>query len=1759
VKNDLGTLTPVFIKRRVFFVFGEYVPIFVELHSINNNPTGGIMLTRKKLKTIMLVSLVLFLWVGLSTAFAGTIAGTVTNASSETDTRVYLKVMSDQGWDTIFGTSITTPGAYTIRHDLPDGNYQAIAVLDTVGEGVAVSSMPMGSSEIFAVTGGIATDVNIQLNDPTGSDLVPAAPQMVVTVPGDSGIFLFWEGSRNMNDFAQAESYNVYIKQNSAPEVGVDTPVLSNLSENDMDFAFLSGLINGGNYYVGVTGVIGASESAITLALDGAAPTVPAAPTGASNIVSGTINITGPALTGPLYVLLMDDSNEKAAWVKLDSPTAATVYSVSDLADGNYFVMPFVDQDNNGYLSSGDLANMDYGPRVMVSGGDVTGMDVSVTNSGAYANVGTGHQIYDNGSPDTYSLLFTIDRNFKLPVGVAVTAGLSETIDLGIDSWGGFDAWRQNGTSRPGVPELYDFLVTYSDGSSETIQVGTTAVLDSPAMPLGPIGQVAGATTPTFRWVGPQVDEVTQPFSYELYMYDGQGFNWDSDDIPSDQFSYTYDGQPLVTDTQYFWQVSIFDKNDNNVSYNVDFTPVAASPVTISGGANDSVGMLAGVNVTEVGNPGNSAVTDAGGLFSLQIAQGSVFALEFSKTGYPTMQTKFMTAGSSFNAGTWYMFTNEDFASMGTSVGTGIIRSKVKDANTGSPLVGATVTALSSLSPGTSYTVQYFDSTAENWSGVATDDSGKFRVKDVIDGDTVILTGNLGGYDFAEFYMQVYADQMALGSVRGTPLLIIDSDGDGLLDVDELALGTNPNNPDTDGDSFTDGDDSHPLTINANINYFALLHSTQGDGSQVGEILFAVNGISSDLGGLSAVVTGPNGFSHTVQDDDISAGGDFYLSPPTLGEGIYTLTVIDSVGGSVTRTDTYTGLQATPLVDLTAVKYALQPDGNYIFHWPHVDAQYSYFYRLRIVHVPTGEIVLLSPRSHSNRVWVNSSYLPDASTNAYKLRVEANDRDHISLLFNRSRGSYMSFTANQGNVNGLLNGPLIYNRVESGGNHYVVPTVGLPEDPSLVTSATVTNSQGYTYSFDLETDYEPFDNTLMHKFPVTDPLRPTQTGTYHFEIVSSGTTYEADSTLTSAVAYPAPDSTSYQVENLDEVENPDNDRYRFSWADVNHNGLLYYRVMFLNAAGDYYVTSRQNRNNVVVNMKSVTDRIGTGPLRWRAEVHDSSSWSTLRNRRNGPLVDLTLPAYAPYTPYLYGRFNNRNFANGDQLLRSYAQVEDFSRVLALEVTGPDLYELDLKLDGDLYMGLGYGGYLFNETRPVQTGLYIYHLTDADGSATYYDTLTAAAPLPVVNYHSVHIDQLASGNLLLSWAPVFHSSPLWYNLVIKSLADHNQDGFPDEVLALWNQNKPYAEIPANTLPAEPLVITIQARDASSGSVENNRSVSVNIGYEGPGFDYGSLLDEDNDGWANNVDADDTDPSVYPFSEPVEPTPLEVVFPNGGETLEAGHSVNLTWQAQTGADHYTVRLSINGGASFWNLATGITETSLAYTVDNLNTSNAIIRVVAYDSGNGWLASDNSDTSFSIVKYGTVLTPNGGETLAGGTQTFIDWADHPDATRYKVRISTNSGGKFWTLQDNITQSQTTLTLPNLNSDQVLIKVVGYNASNQWLVGDNSDATLRITKGGTVLTPNGGEMYQPGETLNVTWAAHGQADHYVVRFSVDGGASFWTLPNAGNVTTTSYNWTLPNWLNSDQCMVLIQTYNASGTWIAADRADTVFSAMMP
>ncbi len=186
--------------------------------------------------------------------------------------------------------------------------------------------------------------------------------------------------------------------------------------------------------------------------------------------------------------------------------------------------------------------------------------------------------------------------------------------------------------------------------------------------------------------------------------------------------------------------------------------------------------------------------------------------------------------------------------------------------------------------------------------------------------------------------------------------------------------------------------------------------------------------------------------------------------------------------------------------------------------------------------------------------------------------------------------------------------------------------------------------------------------------------------------------------MTPVVAYPVPDNSSWQVVRLDD------DNIQLSWADVNYNGLLYYRVMVLNDNDDYVITSRKNSSNATINLPNLYNTLGSESLRWRVEVHDSSSYQTLRNRRNGDPIALTVPAITS-TPLLTGRINHRSFASGSRQLRHFSDVAAFDQILALNVTGPGGYDLDLKSAGQQYTGFDYLGYSLATTEDATPGLY----------------------------------------------------------------------------------------------------------------------------------------------------------------------------------------------------------------------------------------------------------------------------------------------------------------------------------------------------------------------------------------------------------------------------------------------------------------------
>ena len=311
----------------------------------------------------------------------------------------------------------------------------------------------------------------------------------------------------------------------------------------------------------------------------------------------------------------------------------------------------------------------------------------------------------------------------------------------------------------------------------------------------------------------------------------------------------------------------------------------------------------------------------------------------------------------------------------------------------------------------------------------------------------------------------------------------------------------------------------------------------------------------------------------------------------------------------------------------------------------------------------------------------------------------------------------------------------------------------------------------------------------------------------------------------------------------------------------------------------------------------------------------------------------------------------------------------------------------------------------------------------------------------------------------------------------------------------------------------------------------------------------------DGQGSFLALDESD-SVFSIETP----PVQVISPNGGETLTAGATVAVDWTAQAGAAHYVVRYSLDNGVSWTVLTNSATGTSYNWDVPNVSSSQAKVRVNALDGQGSFLALDESDAPFSIAIPATfaVTAPNGGETLTAGTDTTISWDAKDGAASYVVRYSLDNGSTWTILSVNETGTSYNWSVPMAATSQGLVRVNALNAQGGFMDMDTSDAPFSIGMPMTfaVTAPNGGETLTAGADTTITWDAKDGAANYVVRYSTDNGSS-WTILSV-NETGTSYSWNVPM-TSTSQGLVRVNALNAQGGFMDMDVSDAPFNIGMP
>ncbi len=180
-----------------------------------------------------------------------------------------------------------------------------------------------------------------------------------------------------------------------------------------------------------------------------------------------------------------------------------------------------------------------------------------------------------------------------------------------------------------------------------------------------------------------------------------------------------------------------------------------------------------------------------------------------------------------------------------------------------------------------------------------------------------------------------------------------------------------------------------------------------------------------------------------------------------------------------------------------------------------------------------------------------------------------------------------------------------------------------------------------------------------------------------------------------------------------------------------------------------------------------------------------------------------------------------------------------------------------------------------------------------------------------------------------------------------------------------------------------------------------------------------------------------PQEFSLTWQIEQPGLEVIYPNGGESLAPATYEYITWNNPGVTGTQTLQYSVDNGTTWTTISSTIAATATRYNwyvPSTLNTANALIRV-----SSGTL-SDQSDAPFQTLRIPTGLAAAAGTT--SGTVN-LTWNATTNATHYDILSLSTTTGTWSTYASNIVG--TAYTTPVLTA-----------GSNRWFTIIAKNTTL-------------------------------------------------------------------------------------------------------
>jgi len=275
-------------------------------------------------------------------------------------------------------------------------------------------------------------------------------------------------------------------------------------------------------------------------------------------------------------------------------------------------------------------------------------------------------------------------------------------------------------------------------------------------------------------------------------------------------------------------------------------------------------------------------------------------------------------------------------------------------------------------------------------------------------------------------------------------------------------------------------------------------------------------------------------------------------------------------------------------------------------------------------------------------------------------------------------------------------------------------------------------------------------------------------------------------------------------------------------------------------------------------------------------------------------------------------------------------------------------------------------------------------------------------------------------------------------------------------------------------------------------------------------------------------------------------ITVLTPNGGESLSACQTYNITWNASGTSGVYDVAYSIDNGVNWSSIATNYSlGNSFVWPVANIQSTQVKIRV---RDANATSVQDQSDNYFTINAALLLTSPNGGENWQANTNNAITWVSTiSPATNLTLEYSLD-GGNSWVIITTLTssvQSYNWLIPGNLSSSFCKVRIYETSGSAPSATNttncksDEGNGIFTISPATPVITvtaPNTAVTWGTCQAQQITWTyLYSTVTNAVkIEYSIDNGANWITI--VSSTTSSPYNWTIPA-TPSTTCLIKVSS----------------------